>query len=47
MRKCGRKKEGGGRTEGGDEMCIPEQGCVRAHVCVCVSLRTYPKIAGR
>lgn len=39
MRKCGGKKEGGreeGRMEGGDEMCIPQQGRDTASMCVCV-----------
>jgi len=44
VRKCGGKKEGGRRTEGGDEMCIPQQGRDQAHMCVygacvCVSVR--------
>lgn len=26
MRKSGGKEKGGGGTEGGDEMCIPQQG---------------------
>lgn len=34
MRKCGGKEAGGGETEGGDEMCIPQQGRDTARMCV-------------
>ena len=34
MRKRGGKKKGGSRVEGGDEMCIPQQG--RDTACMCV-----------